>query len=289
MSMICLLARIVLSRAKLRLVDFASCDYSFGTTELPAMHEAELQSELFRQLAEPFSAEALFDCLPDVVFFIKNARAEYAVVNRALVERCGRRDKGELIGRRADEVFPLPLGRSYREQDDQVLRGGPPIRDQLELHFYPTGQAGWCITNKLPLRGADGSVVGLYGVSKDLQGANEKSEDFSQVAEAVRRIRTEFHQPLHVGDLAERAGLSVYQFEQRIRRIFHVSAGQLVQKVRLEAAVEQLRETEESIATIASRCGYSDQSAFTRKFRETAGLSPSGYRRSVRSAGALTR
>jgi AraC-like DNA-binding protein len=185
------------------------------------------------------------------------------------VERCGRRDKSELIGRRADEVFPLPLGRGYREQDEQVLDGGLAIRDQLELHFYPTGQCGWCITNKIALRGHDGRIAGLYGASKDLQGANEKSEDFSQVAEAVRRIRTEYGQPLHVGDLAGRAGLSVYQFEQRIRRIFHVSAGQLVQKIRLEAAVEQLRETEESIATIAVRCGYSDQSAFTRKFRET--------------------
>lgn len=251
------------------------------------MHASELQAELFRRLAEPFTAEALFDCLPDVVFFIKNSRAQYVVVNRTLVERCGRRDKSELVGRTADEVFPLPLGRSYREQDEQVLGGGHAIRDQLELHFYPTGQAGWCITNKLALRDAEGGVAGLYGVSKDLQGANEKSEDFSQVAEAVRRIRSEYHQPLHVGDLAERAGLSPYQFEQRIRRIFHVSAGQLIQKIRLEAAVERLRETDESIATIASRCGYSDQSAFTRKFRETVGLSPSEYRRSARSTGTL--
>ncbi len=250
------------------------------------MKEAELQAELFRELAEPFSAESLFDCLSDVVFFIKNARSEYVVVNQTLVERCGRRDKSELIGRKADEVFPLPLGRSYREQDEEVLNGGHAIRNQLELHFYPTGQCGWCITNKLPLRGRDGNVVGLYGVSKDLQGANERSEDFSQVAEAVRRIRTEYDQPLHVGDLARRAGLSVYQFEQRIRRIFHVSAGQLIQKIRLEAAVERLIGTDESIATIAVRCGYSDQSAFTRKFRETIGLSPSEYRRSFRGSGA---
>jgi AraC-like DNA-binding protein len=220
-----------------------------------------------------------------VVFFIKNDRGEYVVVNRTLVERCGRRDKRELIGRRADEVFPLPLGRGYREQDEAVLSGGQAIRDQLELHFYPTGEAGWCITNKLPLRGSGGGVIGLYGVSKDLQGANEKSADFSQVAEAVRRIRTEYHQPLHVGDLAERAGLSAYQFEQRIRRIFHVSAGQLIQKIRLEAAVEQLRETDESIAVIAGRCGYSDQSAFTRKFREAVGLSPSEYRRTLFEKG----
>ena len=250
----------------------------------PSMNEAELQSELFRRLAQPFTAEALFDRLPDVVFFIKNDRGQYVIVNQTLVERCGRSDKRELIGRRADEVFPALLGQGYREQDEEVLSRGHAIRDQLELHFYPTGQCGWCVTNKLPLRGHDGGVVGLYGVSKDLQGPNERSEHFAPVAAAVRRIRAHYDQALQVGDLARHAGLSVYQFEQRIRRIFHISAGQLVQKTRLEAAVERLTETDESIAAIATACGYSDQSAFTRKFREAVGLSPSEYRRGFRAS-----
>ncbi|HEY9509614.1 MAG TPA: AraC family transcriptional regulator, partial [Verrucomicrobiae bacterium] len=30
-------------------------------------------------------------------------------------------------------------------------------------------------------------------------------------------------------------------------------------------------------------CGYSDQSAFTRQFRQTVGMSPSEYRRTVRT------
>ncbi|MCD6041484.1 MAG: hypothetical protein K0R40_1087, partial [Burkholderiales bacterium] len=29
----------------------------------------------------PAELEALFDCLPDVVFFVKNRRGEYVVVN----------------------------------------------------------------------------------------------------------------------------------------------------------------------------------------------------------------
>ena len=223
--------------------------------------------------------EALFDCLPDLVFFIKDGRGQYLVVNRTLVERCGKREKSELIGRRVDEVFPAPLGRKYLAQDEQVLESGQPILDQLELHFYPSGTRGWCVTNKLPLRGRDGKVVGLFGVSKDLQAANERGADFAQVAEAVRRVQTQYAEPLTVRELARRAGLSVYQFEQRIRRIFHITAGQLIQKVRMDAAVQRLRESSASIAEVAVECGYSDQSAFTRKFHRTVGISPSEYRR----------
>lgn len=40
------------------------------------------------------------------------------------------------------------------------------------------------------------------------------------------------------------------------------------------------------IALIASKCGYSDQSAFPRKFREAMGLSPAEYRKTFGTAAA---
>jgi AraC-like DNA-binding protein len=246
------------------------------------MTPSQLQAELFSQLAEPFSGEALFDCVPDLVFFLKNRCSQYVVVNQTLVERCGRREKSELIGRCADEVFPRPLGQSYREQDERVLRSGEPILNQLELHLYPSGGQGWCLTNKLPLLGRDGRVAGLAGFSKDLNAANERSEDYSAVAQAVEHIRAHYDEALKVRELAARAGLSAYQFEQRIRRIFQLTAGQLTHKVRMDAAVRRLRGTNDPIAAIALDCGYSDQSAFTRQFRHTVGLSPSEYRRTFR-------
>jgi PAS domain S-box-containing protein len=231
-------------------------------------------------MLEPADLDALFDGLPDVVFFVKNRRGEYTAVSQTLVERLRKRSKEELLGRRVDEVFPAPLGRSYRAQDEQVLEGGEPIRNQLELHFYPGGRRGWCVTQKLPLRAPGGEITGLVGISRDLQAAHERSADFSQVAQAVRIIQTRYDEPLRVRELARRAGLSAYQFDQRMRRIFRIGAGQLIQKVRMEAALARLRESEESIAAIASACGYADQSAFTRAFRQTVGFSPSEYRAS---------
>ncbi len=247
------------------------------------MNPAELQAEFFAQLADPFTGEELFDCLPDIVYFIKNARGEYVVVNRTVVERCGFREKRELVGKKADEAYPPPLGQIYRAQDEAVLRTGEPIRNNLELQLYPSGGPGWCVTDKLPLRGRNGGVIGLVGVSRDLHAPSETSEDYSPIAEAVRRIQTHFHEPLKVQDLAELAGLSPYQFEQRIRKIFQITAGQFIQKARMDAAVRKLRETHLSIAAIALDCGYSDQSAFSRQFKQTVGLSPAEYRRVSRS------
>jgi AraC-like DNA-binding protein len=247
------------------------------------MTPTELQQEFFAQLATPFTGEALFDRLGDLVFFVKNVRGEYVVVNQTLVARCGKRDKKELLGRRVDEIFPAPFGGRYRRQDEQVLRSGVAILDQLELHFHPSGARGWCLTNKLPLRDRAGQVAGLVGVSRDLPAASEHSEDYPRIAGVVQHIQTNFNEPLRVPKIARRAGLSVYQLEQRLRKIFQLTAGQLIQKVRMENAMRRLRETDIPVSGIALECGYSDQSAFTRQFRQTVGLSPGEYRRSLPS------
>jgi len=247
---------------------------------------ATLQEELFAQLDAPFTGEALFDCLTDLVFFIKNLRGEYVVVNQELVARSGRREKRELVGRRADEVFPPPLGQSYRAQDEALLETGEPILNQLELQLYHSGGTGWCLTNKLPLRGRQGRVVGLVGISKDLQAPNERAADYSPIAAVVRHIQTQLGEPLRISDLASRAGLSPYQFDQRIRKIFQITSGQFIHKVRMDAAVRRLRETADPIAVIALDCGYSDQSAFTRRFRQTVGLSPREFRRTTTQSGS---
>lgn len=247
-----------------------------------SMNPAQLQARLLSELDPPFTGEALFDCLPDLVFFIKNRRCEYVVINQTLVERCGRSQKSELIGRRTDELFPAPLGQTYRDQDESVMRTGKAILNQLELHFYASGGRGWCLTNKLPLRNRQGNVIGLMGISKDLHSVNERVNerggDYSAVARVMQHIQKNLGETLRVRDLAALAGMSAYQLEQRIRKIFQLTAGQLIQKTRMEAAVRQLCETDTPIAVVALDCGYSNQSAFTRQFRQTMGLSPLEYR-----------
>ena len=77
-------------------------------------------------------------CRPRLLQF-KNSRGEYVGVNHTLVTRCGLREKSDLMGRRADELFPKPFGESYRAQDESVLREGKAILNQLELHFCISG------------------------------------------------------------------------------------------------------------------------------------------------------
>lgn len=222
--------------------------------------------------------EGLFDRVPDVVFFIKDLRGRYRVVNQTLVDRCGARSKGDLLGRTAQDVFPEPLGFRFLEQDLEVSRTGGAINHQLELHLFPTRREGWCLTDKIALEDGNGSVIGVAGISRDLQSTGEAAGDFAELAAVVDFIQANFGSQLRVEELARIAGLSIYQLNRRLRLIFGITASQLVTKTRIDAASKMLRGGPEKVADVAHACGYFDQSAFSRVFRRTVGLTPRQYR-----------
>ena len=85
----------------------------------------------------------LFEHRPDAAFFVKDRDGRYVAVNQSLVERVGFRERKGLLGRHVREVFPADLAERYAAQDAAVLRTGRPVRDRLELHWYPHRQKGW--------------------------------------------------------------------------------------------------------------------------------------------------
>ena len=230
----------------------------------------------------PFSehtvTEALFDALPDVVYFIKDSVGRYVRVNQTLANRCAGGDKSKLIGKRPEEVYPAALAVSYARQDELVLRTGKCVDHQLELHIYPGGIAGWCLTTKHPLSDDKGRIVGITGISRDLNAPNDKASGFAELAAALKFMQRHFAESIRIEELAKKAGLSVYQFEQRVQRLFQMSPLQLLHKLRLDEATRMLRETDQSLANIAIETGWCDQSAFTRHFSRYAGMAPGRFR-----------
>jgi AraC-like DNA-binding protein len=237
-----------------------------------------LRKSFFESIFEILPVDRLFDGVPDIVFFVKDAHGRYMAVNDTLAHRCGLSGKDHAIGKTVEELYPPSLGDAFAKQDQKIIACGNGIRDHLELHLYPGGRRGWCLTYKEPMVGRDKNIIGICGISRDLHTPDTQDGDYAAMSHTLEYIHSHFDEPLRLPALSEMAGLSVYQFDQRIRSLFHVTAGQYLVKVRIDAACKCLSGSKAPICQIALDCGYSDQSAFSRQFKQAVGMSPMAYR-----------
>jgi len=240
--------------------------------------EADPAASLAAILARPFPGIELFDRVADTVFFIKDQEARYVAVNDTLAHRCRFTSKSALIGRKASEVFSAPLGERFEAQDLRVIAEGLSIRAKMERHLYPDGSEGWCLTWKEPLIDAAGVIRGLAGISRDAPALSGSTPVSAALSATLAYIDDHLDQPLRIPDLAARAGLSPFQFDQRIRTIFGFSAGQYLSRLRIDLACDRLRRSHAPLSELALECGYADQAGFTRQFHKTVGLTPGAYR-----------
>lgn len=226
--------------------------------------------------------QQLLDTLPDTVFFIKDLHGRYTHANLTLVRRLGLIRRDDVVGRSPAELFPQKLGEAYAAQDRRVL-AGRLISSQLELHLFPNRAAGWCLTHKMPLR-ERGNIVGLIGVSNDLQLPDGRHPGFARLRRVLDYMESHYHDFVRVQALAELAELSLSQLERQFHRVFHLTPQQWLTRLRIEAAMERLR-GHDSIAVIGQDCGFSDQSAFSRQFKISVGTTPREYRKLIASTG----
>ena len=222
----------------------------------------------------------ILDVIPNAAIFIKDLQARYVLANRTLVQRCGLKDLRPLLGKTSAQVFPAQLGPGYTEQDRKVLEEGFVLEDQLELHLYGSREPGWCLTHKRPIYNRDGTIIGLVGISVDLQSASETHPAFERLAAVDEYIRGNFNRRVTLGELTRIAGISVAQLERYCKRVFHLTPRQMIQKVRLEHA-HRLLHSDLPITEVALQCGYTDHSAFTRQFKASTGFTPREYRQAT--------
>ena len=199
-------------------------------------------------------------------------------VNESLVERCGLEDKHQLIGRHVREIFPKDLAELYAGQDQAVLQTGRTIIDHLELHWYARRRPGWCLTTKVPVKNAEGIIVGLVGISRDLRAPGDRETIPASLASAVEFLQNHCDESISPSSLAKLAGLPSVRFARLVKRIFRMTPNQLIVQTRLAAAARLLTETDRAVADIACACGFYDHSALTRAFRSATNLTPSGFR-----------
>jgi len=247
----------------------------------PASQAARLARERtawLRQLAPESLFHRIFDYLPDLTFFAKDARGRLMVASRRIYELYGLSDDRDLVGLTDYDLNPDVMARAYTGDDERLLSGEVEMIERLELWFDHQGLPDWAHVTKLPLKNNAGRVVGVMGVLRPPDARERQFPAFAVLSKAVIRMRRDFGGRLTIEALAAECGLSVRALQRQFRRVFGLTPQEFLIKTRVTVACRLLRTTDRSVGEIAAECGFSDQSSFTQHFKSRLGVTPRGFR-----------
>ena len=86
-------------------------------------------------------------------------------------------------------------------------------------------------------------------------------------------------QDLTIGAIAHRVRVHRVHLARAFRQYFQSTPGAFVRACRVETACRLLERPRYSLAEVAQRAGYCDQSQFTRAFKHSTGCTPGEWRR----------
>lgn len=222
--------------------------------------------------------ERLMNQLPSIPFFVKDKSLRFIRVNTAMLKLAGAQSPQEMLGRTSHDFFREESWRRYEAEDRRVLETGQAITDQLLRSVRRDGAATWILFGRWPVTGADGEIIGVCAIARNLTAPDRRSTSLGRVAPIIEHIQSNYAAPIDVADLARRAGISVSQLDRDFVSLLGLSPVKYQKKIRFERAQEMLLSTDLSIAEVAHACGYADQSIFTRNFHTAVGMSPRAYR-----------
>jgi PAS domain S-box-containing protein len=135
----------------------------------------------------------LMENTPDAIYF-KDLQSRFLRINRGLADRFGLADAAEAIGKTDFDFFTEEHARQAYLDEQEVIRSGQPLLAREEKEVWPDGRVTWASTTKLPLRDRGGTVIGTFGISRDIthrkqtEAALREAKELAEVSQRRTRL-----------------------------------------------------------------------------------------------------
>ncbi len=142
--------------------------------------------------------QQLIENISDHIYF-KDRSGRIMLVNRAYAHWFGFDTPEEMIGKTDHDLFADEHASQAFADEQRIIATGKPIIGIEERETWPDGRTTWVSTTKMPLRGDDGKIVGVFGISRDITEHKEQEllirrmkEQMESELELAREVQHSF-------------------------------------------------------------------------------------------------
>jgi len=134
--------------------------------------------------------QSVIDTAPVRIFW-KSPDLTYLGCNPLFARDAGKQSPAEVVGCTDYDMGWPDQAERYRADDQRVMASGQSTLGYEEPQTTPDGQTIWLRTSKVPIRNANGDVLGLLGIYDDI---TERKHNEDRLRESENRFRTVFDQ-----------------------------------------------------------------------------------------------
>ncbi|MBZ5516255.1 MAG: PAS domain S-box protein [Acidobacteriia bacterium] len=136
----------------------------------------------------------VIDNLPDNIF-VKDRQSRMVLDNVAHLRLLGATSQEETQGKTDYDFFSPELADRYYADEQTIMATGQPLISAEEPTVERDGSRRWLLTTKVPLRDAQGRIVGIVGINHDITRIKNTEQELARAkeqAEAASRAKSEF-------------------------------------------------------------------------------------------------
>ncbi len=151
-----------------------------------------LEKEQDRQLAEAALEEmssrmqTVMANSKDYIYF-KDRESRFVSVSEPFLKHCNKTLREELIGKTDFDLYSEAQARAAFQDEQSIIATGQPLLNQEENRSLPGGEEIWVSTSKLPWRNSAGTIIGTWGISRDIT-ERKSMERILQKRDALLRM-----------------------------------------------------------------------------------------------------
>ena len=124
----------------------------------------------------------LVDNLPDCIY-AKDAQGRKIIANPGDLKNLGCKTEADAVGKTDFDLFPKEIADLFFAAEQQVLKQGHSMINHEEKVVRPDGEVRWVLSSKIPWRDANGKIIGLVGIGRDI---TERKNLEAQIQQAQR-------------------------------------------------------------------------------------------------------
>lgn len=146
----------------------------------------------------------LMDTLSDAIYF-KDRKSRFIMINKACAKKHRWESMDMIAGKTDFDVFSHEHAEQAFADEQRIIATGEPLYGIVEKETFPDGSVAWVSTTKMPLKDADGAIVGTFGISRDITEHKEAELRSQRYAEEIRLIKEEMEEDLHMAGELQKA------------------------------------------------------------------------------------